>query len=111
MDVLSQEHVGNGLGQNAQVEPKRSAANVFDIQRLTAFPRYVVAAADLGEAGKPWLHGQLPLLDFRVETDLVELIWPRAHQGHVTSKNVEELRQFVQAGPSEEAPDRSHAWI
>jgi hypothetical protein len=103
MDVSSEKHVGDGLGQDLEVEPERLAVDIFDIQSLAAIPGNVAPAADLSESGNAGLDVQLSFLRFGVIAKLVHLVGPRADQTHVGPEDVEELWEFIEASLSEEA--------
>src|ERR1035441_9714138 len=108
VDVFPLEHVADRSGEYGQVEPEGLAVDVFHVQRLAAFPGDVVASVDLCESGDAGFNVQLPFFRFGVEAELVHLVRSWTDQANVAAKDVEELRKFVQAGSSKEAPHSSN---
>ncbi len=105
------EHLDAGFGEDQRVGEDRAALDVEEI--VTELPRRAevrpgVAAAQGGPAGYPGLDqltaGVVRKAALELGNDL-RALGPRADQGHVTAKDVEQLRDLVEMGASQEPAD------
>src|SRR5207253_6640442 len=113
--VLAEEAAPDRPDQDLQVEPKRPALDVVEVVLDALLERRIPAqAVDLRPAG----HARLDLVAQHVARDLAsELVdeerplGPRSDEAHLTTENVKELRQFVEAPSAQKGADRRAAVV
>src|SRR4051794_10811958 len=105
--------------ENLQVEPQRPVVDVVEVE-LNPVAHLVVA---VGLAAKtvnlrPAGHTRLDVVTTRIERDPLFIVavvrkrvGPRPDQRHVAHQNVEELRDLVDVGTTQELPDFRHPRI
>src|SRR2546426_5234625 len=107
----------DGLKENEQVEEDREVLDVVEVvlelfQRV--FDRGAVAILDLGPAGNARLGSEAMDVEgyFRLElTHEVGSLGSRTYQAHLAAEDIGELRNFVQPGPAQDAPDARYPWV
>src|SRR5262249_33044871 len=106
------QHRRNRTQQNLEVQPERPFVNVLQIQLHPLLERNVAATTHLPQTGDARLHAESPALPVFTEAFIVpHRQGPRTYQTHVSDEDVEELRQFVDAGAAQELSDRRDARI
>lgn len=100
------EHRWYGPQQNPEIEPERCSLDVVEIVLGMLVHELGSAAGHLPPAGQPLRYEEAAVLPRLVarQHDL-DQFRSRAHQAHLAPQHVDELRQLIQAGPAEEAPD------
>src|SRR5207245_11534011 len=78
--ALSGNHRGNGAQQDLEIEHRRLAANVLEIEPHPLLESDPAAAVQLPQAGEPGPHVETPHLPGLVLRHLLGKRWPRAHQ-------------------------------
>ena len=98
--------------QNLQVERQRPLIDVLHVQLHPALEWNAAAAHHLPQAGDPRLDAEAPAMPRSIEGFVVTYRQrPWTDQAHIAHKNVDELRQLVDAGFAQEAADRRDARI
>ena len=94
------------LEQYLEIEPQGPVVDVLKIQIHPFFETDIVPTGGyLPKAGKPGFHGKTPSLPVVIVTHLGRKGRPWADDTHFTLKNVDQLRQLVNAGLPEEGSD------
>src|SRR5205814_7433322 len=80
----------------------------------TALEVRVRASAYLPKSSQSRLHA-LPRIVLEVRKisviEVIEVVWPRSDQAHVALEHVVDLRQLVEAEPTQPFPYPRHTWI
>src|SRR5262249_21943244 len=101
--AVDAEGVPEGLQQDLQIEAETPALDVVEVVLDPLLDRRVAApAVDLRPAGDPGLHLVAEHVAGHAATEFLDearALGPRADQAHLTAQHVDELRQFVEAGP------------
>src|SRR5664280_1762689 len=86
------EHDGDGADQDFQIEPQRPVVNVFEVEAHPLLEiGYLVASADLPEAGEAGLDAEAAAMGEIFETlHLVHRQRARTHQAHFGAEHVEQ---------------------
>src|SRR5438128_12269707 len=71
----------------------------------------LVMKRERGLAGDAWTHAQHATLLGRVQLNVVRVFRPWSDEAHVAPNDVPELRQLVEPGPPQRAPDARDPWI
>ena len=110
--TFSRKHDPYGFEEDADVLPKGPVVYVLHIQTNHFLEVLDVApAADLPQAGDARLHGKAALVVALVLVVLIQRRRAGAHKAHGTAENIKKLRQFVDAGLSDEAAHLGDAGI
>src|SRR5215208_573545 len=99
------------LEQDPEVAAEREVLHVVELYRQALGERERPAPKDLHRAGDPGLDRKPEAVLRAVATDQIDLLRPWADNAHVALQHVHELRQLIEAEPSEYAPDARDAWI
>src|SRR5262245_56677206 len=91
--------------EDREIHAWGAVVDVPDVELDPVRPRERGAAVDLGPAGEPGPHLEAAALVLVVLLDLVAERRPRADDAHVAANHIPELRQLVDGGPAQEAPD------
>src|SRR5205814_7391323 len=105
------EHRPDGVDQDAHVFGERPVANVEVIQSHALLEGEVAATEDLPIAGDAGCDTEALALPAAALFGLVEQERPGPNQAHLSTEDVEELRELVQAKPPEPAPHAGDARI
>ena len=99
-----------GGEEDAEIEPEALAADVAEIQADALAEGEVVAPADLRQAGEPGAHAHALAPGALAEgVHVLRHPWARADEAHVAAQDVEQLRQLIQRGGAQDAPEPSGA--
>src|SRR4051794_5411550 len=99
------------LEQDPEVAAEREVLHVIELDREALGERERPAPKDLHRAGDPRLDGEPEAVLRAVAMDQLDLLWPWADDAHVALQHVHELRQLIEAEPSQYAPDARNARI
>src|SRR6266487_2369596 len=105
-DALSLHDPDRCEQQDADVEPKAASFNIPDVERKLLFPCDGVAAVDLSPASNSRPAFVAACLFGCVPTKVLHQKRARANQAHISLEHVEQLRQFIEAGPAQKSPER-----
>src|SRR5436305_9427792 len=106
----AQEH-GQRAQHDLEVEPERPVLYVEEVEANHLVERESVAARHLPESRHARLHVEPLAVPEFVRLDLVRYGRARADEAHVAAKDVEKLRQLVQARAAEPATGARHARV
>ena len=95
----------------AIVQPQRTPARVFDVQRTISSSVTVGAAVDLPQTGDAGLDGKARKPVRGIVLDLVRDRRPRSHQRHLAAQHVPQLRQLVEARAPQRPAEAGHALV
>jgi len=96
--------------QDPKIQHHVPVVHVPDIQLEPLFPIEPVPAVDLSPTGNARPYLMAAALKIVVAQQVLRQERPRPHDTHIASQNIPELRQFVQAGPSQEAAQTREAF-
>src|SRR5919199_711547 len=88
--------------EDLQVEPRRAALDVPDVELDPLVPRQPRAPVDLRPAREPGLDLEPAPLPRRVAVDLVPQRRARPDQAHIAADDVPELRELVERQPAQQ---------
>src|SRR5437879_10152864 len=109
---MSKEDRPRSLQQDLYVKPERAGPNVAKVQAHNIVEPYAAPSVYLPKACDPWFcFEHAPTMPQIVLLALISQRRPRPDQRHVAFKNVDELREFVEAGVPEEVAYFRDAWI
>ena len=111
LPALEGEDYEDCPGEDAQVEPERPALDVVKVQLDPAVEVIVAPGGDLPQAGDPRLDRQPAPVPERVTGDFAGQWRPRADQTHLALQHVPQLRQLIQARPTQESAGPGEARI
>src|SRR4051812_40461711 len=101
-DASARGDLDDCLGEDAKVQRQTAAVDVRDIESKLVFPRESVAAVDLCQPGDSRQHVVASRLFGCVTLEVLHEQRPWPDQSHLTRQDVQQLRQFVDAGAAEE---------
>src|ERR1700719_3076623 len=112
MSAIAGKNGGGCLNKNLDVQPNRPAAGIFKVQANHIIEARPATSLDLPQAGNTGL-------DFEHATTMPQVVGPelisdrrsRTNQRHLSAQYVQELRQFVQAGPANKPSHGGYARI
>ena len=90
---------------------QRPVLDVPEVELDALVPRQRGAAVDLRPAGDPGLDREAAALARRVLLDLHRHRRPRADDRHLAAQHVDEVRQLVERGAAQQAPDARDARV
>ena len=107
------ENDRDGAEEDLDIEPKRPVVDVLEVEAHPVGEFIdLIAAADLPQAGEAGLDAEAAAMGEILEAPgLVHWQGPRADEAHGSLEDVEQLGQFVEAEPPQEAADRRDARI
>ena len=92
--------------KNFQIEPGRPFSGIAKVEPDHFVERDSAASIDLPETGDAGLHFQNPAaMPGLISSYFIGNRRSRSDQRHLTPQHIEELRQFVQAGTTQERAD------
>src|SRR5215469_1921171 len=94
-----------------EVAHRRPGIDVVIVQLHPMLERHFRAAVDLPQTGKALRHAETALGERVVVGDLAGQSGTRPDQRHVAEQNVEQIRQLVDRGLAQEAPERMQTRI
>src|SRR5262249_21718856 len=94
-----------------EILPKRTRADILEVHADPVREGYGTAAADLPEASQTGRYIQAPPQPALTGLGLRARQRPRADQRHISTNNIPELRQLIQAGFAQNTTQGSHARI
>src|SRR6266852_3741707 len=113
--AVDAEAVPEGLQEDLQIEAEAPALDVVEVTLDPPLDRRVAPpAVDLGPAGDPRLHLVAEHIARHAPPEFLDearALRARPHEAHLAAQHVEELRQLVEARPSQERPEGGAAWI
>lgn len=92
------------LKKNIYIQPKRPVLNIFQVEFQPFFKGQIAAAGDLPDAGDARLDTEPFTLDAAIEqVDIALGHRPGADQAHLAAEDVDQLRQLIDTGFTEES--------
>ena len=91
--------------------PQYPVADIPDIELHSPWIRGVTATAHLPQPGYARTGGAVIGDVPTIEPSLRGNDRARPDQAHLAAQNIDQLRQFVQAGPTQNMPNGGDAWI
>jgi len=102
----------DSLQQDLQVKTKRPVVDILQVEFQPTLERQVAAAGYLPQACQSRLDAEPPALDAPVEEiDIADGHRARPDKAHLAAQDIEQLRQFVDAGLADEAADSGYTRI
>src|SRR5262249_15833337 len=100
------EHRRDRQRQNFQIEPKRPAVDVLQIQHHPLFEGNRVPPVHLPQTGNSRRYAESPSVPVLIEKLIItDGYCPRTDKAHVALEHIVELWQFVDTRPAQNAPD------
>src|SRR5690348_16395492 len=103
--VAAPEHDSRRARKQPEVEAERPAANIGDVEVERLAEARVVPCFDLPQAREACGHLEALKVVREEEIDLVRQAGPWADERHVAAEDVQQLRQLVEARPSQPSPE------
>ena len=100
--AVAPEHLGQRGEDDLHVAQEGDAPDVLEVVGDFRFPGDGVASVHLRKAAEALSHGVAAALFGRHEDHVAHELRPRPDYGHVAPQDVEEFREFVEAGAAEE---------
>src|SRR4051794_5388627 len=100
------DHGAEGGDQDRQVHRKRPVLDIEEVLADGLLPRQVRAPVDLPTAGDPRLDQQPAVYVRLILRDLVRERWARTNERHVSTDDIDQLRELVERPLSQEPTDR-----
>ena len=111
MSPLAEEDDRKGLQDDFKIQPQAHVADVVQVEHHHLLEGHGAAAQGLPDSRAAGKRGEPFFVPVLVALPLVGQARPRTHQGHVPFENVEELREFVQAGLADELAEGKDAGV
>src|SRR5579862_1045374 len=108
---VAQEHEGNGAQENFQVEPQRPVVEVKQVELHPVLEINSVAALERPQAGQAGTHAQAPPLPRFIFLHFLRNGRSRADERHVTTQDIPQLRQLIDAQLAQPAAERRTARV
>src|SRR5215475_2287872 len=100
-----------GLPQDLDVEPERIVAHVVDVVLGMQVQDTVAAPIDLPPSCEPLRHEQPPVLPGAVMLGNPRQLRAWADHRHITLEDVEQLRELIEARPTQESANARDAGV
>lgn len=101
-NAVALEHLAERGKNDFHVTQEGNVLDVFQIVVNLGFPGHCIATIHLSKAAKTLTHGVPPALFGRHEYHVAHELGSRPDYGHVSLEYVEEFREFVKAGGTQE---------
>src|SRR5262245_46669640 len=102
--AAAQENGRDRLGEDLKIEPNGPVLDIMAVQFHPLHEGKVISPADLPKTCDARLDRQPAAMEPLVTINLFGKWRPWTNQGHFALQHVDELRQFIDAGPANETP-------
>src|SRR5450756_571069 len=111
LNPLVHENLFQSKQDNLRVEAQGHVLDIVYIQRQPVSPSRVVSPTDLSQTSNPWSGGEPNLFFLGVITVVPHQQRPGTNQTHLPFEYIKQLRQFIKAGPPQQATPVSYTHL
>src|SRR5438874_2326089 len=101
----------DGHRKYSEIATDAEVLDVIPLDRDPLLQRELTSSEDLHRARDAGLDAEPDVVLGSVHRDEVSLLGPRPDEAHVSTDDVEELRQLVEAETADDPPNMSYAWV